>query len=64
MVKNAGSRVRLLCVHAHDLSYCRLNNRCDVNGPACARMGTHYRCAEGCDWDICRPCFEAAEARR
>ena len=33
-------RARLACVHAHELSYRALGNRCDVNAPGCATV--HY----------------------
>jgi ankyrin repeat protein len=42
--------------HGHD-------NSCDLHGPKCAHTGegqylTHYRCAKGCDFDVCKACFE------
>ena len=45
----------LLCadLHPHHLtSNVRASNLCDV----CASEGTHFRCTEGCDYDICNKC--------
>ena len=36
----------------------RQDNSCDLLGSRCTHVGTHYRCAKGCDFDVCKACFE------
>ena len=51
---------RIRCTkHHHALIARSLPNRCDVGGAGCRGVGTVYRCASGCDWDVCQVCFDA-----
>ena len=56
---------RIRCTkHHHDLIAKSLPNRCDVGGAGCQGVGTVYRCASGCDWDVCQVCFDANSAEK
>ena len=48
----------LKCSRGHKMSSdTRSRNFCDV----CGNTGTHFRCAEGCDYDICMACADKAD---
>ena len=50
--------------HKHELCAApRPRNTCDVGGAGCLRTGTVFRCASGCDWDICQVCFDACQMK-
>lgn len=46
--------------HQHLLSLLPgARNTCDI----CGTVGTAYRCARGCDWDLCRECFSSSPSK-
>ena len=50
-----GENVLLKCSEGHTMSLNEMSaNFCD----RCSSAGTHYRCSNGCDYDVCRKCWE------
>jgi hypothetical protein len=50
-----GEDVHLKCSEGHKMSLNKMSaNFCD----RCTSAGTHYRCSNGCDYDVCRKCWE------
>jgi len=37
----------------------RASNICDINGTGCKKDGTSFRCASGCDFDVCDVCVSS-----
>ena len=51
------------CTRGHRLEFCPLaSNVCDVcRSNGVRKSGTAYRCAGGCDYDVCEDCWEKVE---
>mmetsp|Transcript_87536 Transcript_87536/g.137080 ORF Transcript_87536/g.137080 Transcript_87536/m.137080 type:complete len:920 (+) Transcript_87536:80-2839(+) len=59
-IKPTRSVKKFCCRSGHKLEKGAYFDRsCD----ACARTATAFRCSEGCEYDLCVACYEAAEAR-
>ena len=57
-------------VHAHALradsrgrNTCDLHNSADKRAPNCSGRGTAFRCASGCDFDVCQACWDHNKAK-
>jgi hypothetical protein len=62
--KRDASGVAAASLHKHRLSRFdgeRKGCVCDVKAAGCRHRPTAYRCAEGCDFDVCQPCYDKAQ---